>query len=281
MRLGAPVFCKHDDPEAYVQAHRQRGYTAAYCPDGLNVNDGERVGAFARAFAENDLLLAEVGAWRNPVAKDEQEAKQSMQYVAERLALADELGAVCCVNIVGSASGENWFGPAQENYTEDFFAMCVEANKKIIDMVKPKRTKLAFEMVPYNFIDSPQEMQRFVRAVDRPAAGVHVDFTNCVTSPRIYYNNTALIREMFSLLGDSLLSMHCKDIHLRTGEMTVMFAEVAIGQGAMDYRTLLSLAAKLPENTPLMLEHLPGEADYDMSAAGIRKYAAQAGVNFK
>ncbi|MDD4796532.1 MAG: sugar phosphate isomerase/epimerase [Eubacteriales bacterium] len=280
MRLGAPVFIDHTNPEAYALAHVQKGYRAAYCPEGLRLEDTTAVAAYRDALARHDIVLAEVGAWCNPLAADKETAEKNVQYIAQRLALADELGAVACVNIVGSSCTDNWYGPAPDNYTPEFFDRAVDAARRVIDLVRPRRTKMAFEMVPYNFIDSPQQALRFIEAVDRPAAGIHVDLTNCITSPRLYYANAQLIRSAFALLGGNILSIHCKDILLHNDAMTVVLEEVPIGQGNMDYVTLLQLGNQLQPDTPFMLEHLPDEAAYDQSAAGIRRYARQAGVAF-
>ncbi|MDD3242685.1 MAG: sugar phosphate isomerase/epimerase [Eubacteriales bacterium] len=280
MRLGAPVFTGHDDPEAYAQAHLKKGYRAAYCPNGLSLANPEAVTAFRDTFEKHDILFAEVGAWCNPTDADPVTAAKNIEFIAERLSLADELGAVCCVNIVGSACTDNWFGPAAANYTADFFDLAVQAARRVIDLAKPKRAKMSFEMVPYNFIDSPAEALRFVQAIERDAAGIHVDFTNCINSPRLYYHNTDSIRSQFELLGDRILSAHCKDIRLHNDEMSVVMAEVPIGFGNMDYVTLLKLGAKLPADTPFMLEHLPDEEAYDISAWSIRQFAKDAEVTF-
>lgn len=280
MRLGAPVFVDHSDPEAYALRHVQKGYRAAYCPEGLQDGDTACIAAYRQALNRHDILPAEVGAWCNPLDADPETAERNVQYVAQRLALADELGAVACVNIAGSSCADNWFGPGPDNYMPEFFDRAVEVSRRIIDLARPRRTRMAFEMVPYNFIDSPQEALRFIQAVDRPAAGIHLDLTNCVNSPRLYYGNSQLIRSAFALLGTNILSVHCKDILLHNDAMSVVLEEVPIGKGNMDYVTLLTLGSQLPADTPFLLEHLPDEATYDQSAAAIRRYACQAGVAF-
>src|SRR5262245_24576540 len=64
LRLGGPIFLKSEDPAELARAHRALGYNAAYCPQ-VNVAESERVKAIERAFAAENVVIAEVGAWRN------------------------------------------------------------------------------------------------------------------------------------------------------------------------------------------------------------------------
>ena len=81
VRLGGPVFLKSDDPRELAKEHRRLGYTAAYCPNG---NPAE----IRKAFAAEDVVIAEVGAWRNILDPDPQKRRDNLHYVAERLHLA-------------------------------------------------------------------------------------------------------------------------------------------------------------------------------------------------
>ena len=52
------------------------------------------------------------------------------------------------------------------------------------------------------------------------------------------------------------------------------FEEVLIGEGNIDYFTLLAEIKKLPADIPAMLEHLETEEEYDRAAAAVRKFEA-------
>ena len=66
--------------------------------------------AYVRAAREADIVIAEVGAWSNPISPDEGTRQQAIRHCQEQLALADRVGARCCVNIAGSRSPD-WAGP--------------------------------------------------------------------------------------------------------------------------------------------------------------------------
>jgi len=143
MRFGGPIFERCADPEAWVQAVKRLGYTAAYCPLDENASD-DFVRAYAAAAKAGNLVIAEVGAWSNPIDPDGAKRKAAIRLNADRLALADRIGARCCVNIAGSRS-PSWAGPHADNFTRATFDLIVETVRGIIDAVKPARTFYTLE----------------------------------------------------------------------------------------------------------------------------------------
>ena len=64
VRLGGPIFLKSDNPVALAKEHRRLGYSAAYLP-AASPTDGDRVRAIREAFKAENVVIAEVGTWRN------------------------------------------------------------------------------------------------------------------------------------------------------------------------------------------------------------------------
>ncbi len=278
IRLGAPVFNAPEDPDALASLHRQQGYRAAYCPS-VELSDKERIRAVSRAFAKHDVVIAEVGRWVNLLDPDPQKRATNLQAVTDGLALADEIGALCCVDIAGSFSSDEWYGPHEKNLSDEFFDATVENARKIIDAVKPKRAKFALEMMGWSLPDSADSYVRMFKAVDRKGFGVHLDPCNAVNSPTRFYENSKLIDECFDKLGPWIVSCHAKDVAWQV-EMQVHFREVVLGQGVLDYKTYLKRLAALPHNPPLMIEHMNGEAEYHQSRDYLFETGKQIGVRF-
>jgi sugar phosphate isomerase/epimerase len=276
LRLGGPVFEKYQDPQGWVDALRKLGYSAAYCPVGPEVGD-DVVRAYEDAAARAGIVIAEVGAWSNPISPDEQIRKAALEKCRASLALADRIGARCCVNIAGSR-GQTWDGPDAANFTKQTFDMIVETTRAIIDAVKPTRTYFALETMPWAYPDSPDSYLELLKVIDRPRFAAHLDPVNLVCSPQRYYANGQLIRECFEKLGPHIRSCHAKDIILRPQFMTHL-DEVRPGTGGLDYATFLRELSKLP-GTPLMLEHLSTAEEYAQAADYIRAVAKQVGLSF-
>jgi len=265
-------------PDAWIAALRHERYGAAYCPVGTDA-DAAMIRAYAEAAEQADVVIAEVGAWSNPLSADEATRAAALEKCQMQLALADEIGARCCVNIAGSR-GEPWDGPHPANLTPETFDMVVEMVRAIIDAVKPRRTYYTLEPMPWMYPDTADSYLRLLAAIDRSHFGVHVDMVNVINSPQRYFENAALIREWFTKLGPHIKSCHAKDTLLAT-RLTTHLDEVRPGLGYLDYRTLLRELDKLDPDTPLMIEHLQAEEDYRLSAAYIRSVADQVGLAFR
>jgi sugar phosphate isomerase/epimerase len=279
IRLGAPVWVDGDDPAERARAHREKGYRAGYCPD-IPLGDTERIKATVDAFARHDVVIAEVGRWVNLLASDPDERRKNTQTVIDGLALAEVTGARCCVDIAGSFNPDSWFGPHPENLSERFFDAAVENARTIIDAVKPTRTTFCYEMMAWALPDSPESALRLAKAVDRQAFSVHLDPCNLVNSPTRYYTSSDLIRDCYAKLGPMIASVHAKDLTWDI-EMAVHFREVRQGLGSIDYGVWLAEHAKHTPDAPLMIEHLPDEAEYDAARDHIMGVGGETGIRFE
>jgi sugar phosphate isomerase/epimerase len=278
VRLGGPVFLKSEDPAQLAREHRRLGYSAAYCPPAKST-DTDLIRDIAKAFAAENVVIAEVGAWVNMLDPDSEKRRANLAYVTERLALAEAVGARCCVDIAGSYNPDYWYGAHPKNLSREFFDATVANCRRIIDAVKPIRTVFTIEMMPWSIPNGTDSYLELIKAVDRKAFGVHMDVCNAVNSPERFYRNRELIDDLFARLGRWIASCHAKDLAW-IPEYNVHFLEVVPGRGVMDYKAYLRNLAALPVDAPLMLEHLKTPPEYDEGRAYIRKNAAEIGVRF-
>jgi sugar phosphate isomerase/epimerase len=272
MRLGGPIFGDVSTPELWVAAVRKQDYRAAYCPLDAKADDAA-VRAYAEAATQADILIAEVGAWSNPISTNKETRRAAIALCQRQLDLAERIGARCCVNIAGSR-GEQWDGPHPENLTPDTFALVVETVREIIDAVQPRRTFYTLETMPWAFPDGPDSYLALIQAIDRPAFAVHFDPVNLISSPQRYFENAAFLRECFTKLGPWIKSCHAKDI-LLAPRLTVHLDEIRPGLGGLDYAAFLNEIRNLDPYLPLLLEHLPNADEYVLAADHIRSLAAQ------
>jgi sugar phosphate isomerase/epimerase len=275
MRLGAPIFETYTDPDGWIAAVQRRSYRAAYCPVKPDV-DAATIRAYAEAAERADIIIAECGAWSNPLSSDDATRRAAIAKCQAMLALGDAIGARCCVNIAGSR-GAKWDGPHPADLTRETFDLIVQTVREIIDAVKPVRTFYTLETMPWMYPDSADSYLELIRAIDRERFAAHLDVVNLVCSPQRYFANAALIRECVAKLGPYIKSCHAKDIAL-ADRLTVHLDEVRPGLGGLDYRTLLRELAALDSELPLMLEHLPNEPEYDQAASYVRSVAREIGI---
>ena len=279
IRVGGPLFFSEEDPMIWAQKAREMRYRAVYAPK-VKLEDTDRIRGIVQAVKENDLVIAEVGRWVNLLEADPMKRTANLQTVIEGLALAEELDARCCVDIAGSFNTENWSGPHPKNVSREFFDLTVENARKIIDTVKPKRTKFALEMMGWALPDTPDSYLELVKAIDRPGFGVHIDICNMVNCPDKFWNNGRLINETFDKLGPMIVSAHAKDIRW-VPEHNIHFQECVIGDGEIDYGTYLRRLSILDHDVPLMIEHMENAGEYERCKLNIFEVGRKNGVSFE
>jgi sugar phosphate isomerase/epimerase len=275
VRLGAPLTQEWDSPAGWIEALRRYGFRAAYWPLGDDA-DADTVRAYADAAAAADVVIAETGAWSNPLSPDDAMRADAIDLCKRRRALAEEIGARCCVNIAGTRA-HTWDGPHPENLSADTFALIVDVVREIVDAVRPRRTFYTLEPMPWSLPDSPDSYLELLRAVERDRFAVHLDPVNFINSPAKLYDNAGLLRECFAKLGPHIRSCHAKDIRLEN-ELTVHLAEVRPGLGSLDFRVLLTEMARLDPDTPILVEHLRTQTEYRAAVEHVRGVAQELGL---
>ncbi len=276
IRLGGQLFETYRSPEEWIRILKSKKYRAAYCPV-IPGSPKALIREYAEAAKENDVLIAEVGAWSNPVSTDPSEAKAALEKCIEALSLAEQIGANCCVNVSGSRNAKYWAGPDKDNFSQEVFNLVVETTQKIIDEVNPKHTTFVLEPMPWSIPDSADSYLQLLEAVNRKAFAVHLDPVNLIRSPREFYGNGDLIRELFQKLGPHIRSCHAKDIILREDNYIPQMDEVRPGMGNLDYPVLLTELAQL-NDIPLMMEHLRTDEEYGLAADFIRRTGNALGI---
>ena len=98
MRLGGSVMNPYNSPEEWLAQVKELGYSAVIFPVNSDASHETRK-TYADCARANDLLIGEVGIWKNLFSPDKAEAEAAFAWSVEQLALADEVGANCCVNI--------------------------------------------------------------------------------------------------------------------------------------------------------------------------------------
>jgi sugar phosphate isomerase/epimerase len=278
VRLGGPIFLKSDDPVELAREHRRLGYSAAYCP-AAKPDDSARCRTIRDAYAAENVVIAEVGAWRNMLDPDAAKRAENLRYVTERLALAEAVGARCCVDIAGSYNPKVWYGAHPKNLSKEFFDATVENCRTVIDAIKPRATTFSIEMMGWSLPDGPDAYLKLIKAVDRPSFAVHMDVCNGINSPERFYRNIDFTRDCFKKLGKWIVSCHAKDLAF-IPEYNVHFKEVVPGRGEIDYATYLRELTRLPVDAPLMLEHLSTPEEYTEGRDYIRSIGEKTGIPF-
>ena len=258
--LGGPTFCDSKDPEVQAKSHIEWGFRAAYCPP-VDAADSAAVRAARDAFAKHGVAIAEVGAWCNMIGPDDASRLKNLDYVCRQLALAEEIGALCCVDYAGTRRPDCDHFADRANFSREVFDMIVQTVRGVIDRVKPRRTKFCLEMMQTCPPDTVDNYLELIRAIDRPAFAVHLDPVNMLYMPRDCYDSGRLLADCCERLGPWVASCHAKDIKISDG-LAVHLDECIPGTGVLDYKAYVAGLKKIGRDVPLMLEHLRNAEEY-------------------
>jgi sugar phosphate isomerase/epimerase len=235
------------------------------------------VDAYAAAAVAAGISIAEIGAWlNNPLSADERVRAESLARCKAQLALAERVGARCCVNVAGSRA-DVWDAPHPENLSADTFALIVDSVREIVDDVAPSRTYYTLEPMPHTLPDSPERYLELLRAIDRERFAVHLDPVNMINTPAKLYDNAGFIASCFDLLGPHVRSVHAKDMTI-TRALTLDMPERRPGLGDIDFHAFIGQMRRLDPDTPFLVEHLPSDEEYVAAVAHVRAVADELGV---
>lgn len=268
MRLGGSVMKPYRNPGEWLAHVKELGYRAVTFPVDCDASREDRL-SYLQCIQDNDLVIGEVGVWRNCMARDPEEREKHITRAIRQLELAEEVGARCCVNICGSWS-DLWDGYDPAQGTRAFYDAVVETTQRIIDAVRPSHTCYSLEPMPWMCPESPEEYLQLIGDIDRKAFQVHLDYANMINSLDRYRDSTNFIRRCFQLLSPHIRSIHAKDLKLDDQILPVCIQEVQPGAGTIDMKLVLQLASELDKDMPVFVEHLPDHEAYLAAAAHMR-----------
>ena len=268
MKLGTSSPLHHENPADWAKRHTELGLEAInFSPTCLD--DSELTKEYVKQAKAHGLTIAEVGIWKNTLALDPAMREDAIRYAIGQLALADEIGARCCVNIIG-ARGPRWDGAYKDNFSRDTWNLGVETIRRIIDEVKPQNTYFTIESMPWMVPDGPDEYLKLIEAVDRERFAVHMDIFNWITSPRRYFENEEFIDECFEKLGPLVRSCHIKDVRMEE-DYTLHLSETYPGNGGINIKHLIEKACSYDSDMTFIIEHLNTDEEYIRSVEYVKE----------
>lgn len=271
MKIGLASPLQHGSPQEWAGNMRRLGCGSVVFPVD-SASGEENIAGYEAAARAAGLRIAEVGVWRNAISLDEQERNQAMDYSIRQLRLADRLGAVCCVNVIG-ALGERWDGAYAENFTKKAWDRAVRMIQEVIDTARPEHTYFTIEPMPWMYPTGPEEYLRLLEDVDRERFAVHMDVINMINTPERYFFPEKFVDHCFALLGDRIKSCHIKDVRL-CQEFTFQLQECACGEGTFCLERYVQLINQADPDMPVIIEHLHTDEEYLQSLSYVKSRLA-------
>jgi len=279
MLLGGTVAGKFSGPEEWEQLLIRSCFKAVTAPFNMHTPRKETEGYLA-ACDRHGVMIAEIGVWKNLFDPDPAAAAEAKAYAEGQLALADELGIPCCVNIAGTDSAAGWDAADPSNFTDETYERIIRSVREIIDRVEPRHAFYCLEPMPWMIPDSPEVYLQLIRDVDRQQFAAHMDFVNMINCPRRYLAPEKFVEECFGELAPFIKSTHIKDSRMHPTNLTTILEECSPGEGTLDFANILKiLDEKLPADAPVLLEHMTTFEEYDKAYHYLAETAAKNGIS--
>ena len=279
MLLGGTVAGHYSTPEEWEELLKQSRFKAVTAPFTCHTPKAE-IAAYCAAAKRQGAVIAEAGVWKNLFDPDPDAAAANLAFAKGQFALADAWGIPCCVNIVGTQSDAGWDAADKSNFTPETYEKIIVSIREIIDSVKPDRAFYCIEPMPWMVPDGPEAYLQLIRDVDRKQFGAHMDFVNMINCPRRYLNAEGFIDECFRTLAPYIKSTHLKDTRMHPTRLTTILEECSPGEGDLNFQNVLTIMDRyLPQDAPVLLEHMQTFAEYEKAYAYVAAEAEKAHIS--
>ncbi len=223
--------------------------------------DAERCRAIADAYASEGISIHSIGVYTNLVHPDESEREANLAYFEDMFRIGAAMGVHTFITEAGHYDAED--GGVPHHFREEVWKQMVATGKGLAVRAASHDATVLYEPFYRGFFASAKRTRLFLEAVDSPRIRALLDPANLIE-----IND---LDEMFTQLAPYIDCLHAKDrkLHVDRG--------VAAGQGDLDYKRFVELAASHAPHAPFILEYV-GPNDYkqalDMLRTAIRRHVS-------
>ncbi|MFN3653201.1 MAG: sugar phosphate isomerase/epimerase family protein [Armatimonadota bacterium] len=279
MRLGVAGLLGDGSAEA-ARRIRDLGFNIAswHLPSLAIARDPAALLAVRDALQAEDLELVQILPPDYPslVAPDPAEREQGVEALADVISAAVRLQVDNVYVRPGSLNPAGPWTPHPLHRVPETRERLVESLGALCPRAEDAGVRLSLEAHVLSPLYSARAAREVMDAVGSPALAFNADPVNLLGSVEQVYGNTAVIEELFDLLGDRIVTGHAKDVCL--GDSLVLHVEEAIpGMGVLDHETFLRRFEECQPRGAVLIEHLPAERVTEARRA-LLHYADSAGV---
>jgi len=250
---------------------------------GVPVNAADLVGKGVEAtlapLRERSLSVCQIGAFGvNPLSDDEAAQREARAMLREAIPLARESGCPYIVVCGGNHHPSGFGAWDPRNDTDEALERVASVLEPLLALAAEHGAKLSIEPYLKTAINSPERFAALHARLGGPAALVaNVDVTSLYDF-RDYAAPAARCRAVCEGFAGHYGLLHVKDIVLADGFHLDMKLG-PLGSSPTDWAEVLAMSAPhLPEDSWLILEHVPDIEGARRDVARLRAFATDAGL---
>ena len=221
----------------------------------------ERSAEIAGIYRSAGISIHSIGVYANLIHPDAAERKANLAYFEAMMKVGHHMG----VHVFISEAGHYREPMPGEPYhwREDVWRTMVGTARELAAVADANNATVLLEPYFEGFLATAKRTRVFIEEVGSPRIRALLDPANLIESNDL--------EEMFQQLGPYIDCFHAKDrkLHVIRG--------VAAGQGDVDYRRFVTLAAEKRPSAPLIIEYA-GASSYRQALAHLRKAIRDAGL---
>lgn len=282
MRLGVAGLLGEASPEQ-VRAVRDLGFSVAswHVPAAAWLQDPERLSEVADTLHAEDLELCQLlpPAYPSLVHPDPSQRDAGLQVLRDTLAAAARLRVDNVYVRPGSLNPAGAWTPHPENHAAETRDRLVESLRSLAPEAEAAGVALTLEAHTLSPLYSPAVVREVFDRVGSTALRFNADPVNLIGSVDQAFHNTALIHELFDLLGDAIHIAHAKDVTVGS-ELVLHIEECIPGLGYLDHEAFLRRFEACCPRGVVLIEHLPAERVPEARRA-LLEFARKAGTHLE
>ena len=211
----------------------------------------------ANAYRSRGLDVPSIGVYTNLIDPDAAEREKNVQYFADMMRVANEMGirilATECGSVIVPGKGRD----LSASLSEEAYPRLVETTRKLVALAVKHDVVIVFEPYFQDLLGSATALRYFIEEVNSPRVRAQLDPANLLP-----HNS---LEEMFDALGPYIAALHAKDrkLHVTRG--------VAAGEGDVNYWKFIALARRHCPHLPLVIEYVNPQT-YKAALAHLRSY---------
>ncbi len=201
------------------------------------------------AFAEQNISIAVLGCYINPIHPDPTERELALQRFEEHLQFARDFGCAIVGTETGSRNADCTYHP--DNHSQAAFDELVVSVKRLASVAERHGVFVGIEGVAHHHtINTYERMNALLDAVDSPNVKVIYDPVNFFPLKECH-EQQRLMNEAFEAFGNHIVAIHCKDFVKEDG---MKAGDLPSGTGEMDHVHLFNLLKQKKPNIHVILE---------------------------
>ncbi len=215
----------------------------------------EKAEGFYKAFNDEGLEIAMLGAYFNPVHSDKEKVKSLVAKFKEHLKYEHDFKAGYVGSETGSFNDDKWtYNPL--NRTEEAFQEVKRIFSDLAKTAEEENANMAIEGAFGHCMFEPKALHRLVSEINSNNVYYIVDIYNYLAISN-YEHQTEIFDECLRLFKDRIVIYHIKDFIIEDGALK----QCCIGKGLMNFDYMLP---KIKEATPNAYLIFEGSKPEDM-----------------